>query len=516
MSDSLKISKFCRPKGTIVSLAHLINDCHMNLNAYRIISFAAAAFIAGQLVAQSPAPTTLVRANRLLDPRSGNVLSPAAMIIENGKIKEVGPPTQVQAHAPNDVKTIDLGNATLLPGLIDSHTHLLVDPITPAEAERARHYNGSFLPGLLLAIVESPSKRVLMGAQLAREDLESGITTVRNLGHSGIDGDTELRDAINAGRAPGPRILASGRKLITRGDYIQNLNPALADAILEQEFLLIDGTDRARQAVRQNEFQNVDLIKVAADENLTVPELAAVVEEAHRKHLKVAVHAVDKTSIQTAIDAGADSIEHGNEVTDEQLKQMRDKGMFFDFTPTSYGDFFTKVFQGTIAESLTMRAERLKADERNRQRYNDLAQQVLKSEFVHGFEASDNQLYNNLVQRVLKSGVKFAAGSDMGWFYPGKTRGEASISRFPTLHKAGMPSLDVIRAITTNAAEMLGWQDRIGSVEPGKFADLIAVAGDPVADITELERVRFVMKDGKVFRNELSPTLSFQTIGAEH
>ena len=481
-------------------LVHLIRNEHMNVS--RISPFAVGIFAVAQLAAQSPAPTTLIKAGRLLDPRTGNVLSPAAVLIENGKIKEVGAPAKVQA--PSGTKVIDLGNTTLLPGLVDSHTHLFVDPVTPAEAERARLYNGSFLPGLLLAIVESPSKRVLMGAQLAREDLESGITTVRNLGHSGIDGDTELRDAINAGRIPGPRILASGRKLITRGDYIENLNPALADAILEQEFLLIDGTDRARQAVRQNEFQNVDLIKVAADENLTVPELAAVVEEAHRKHLKVAVHAVDKTSIQTAIDAGADSIEHGNEVTDEQLKQMRDKGMFFDFTPTSYGDFFTKVFQGTIAESLTMRAERLKADERTRQRYKNLAQQILKSEFVHGFEASDNQLYNNLVQRVLKSGVKFAAGSDMGWYFPGKTRGQASVSRFPVLHQAGMTSLDVIRAITTNAAEMLGWEDRIGSIEPGKFADLIAVAGDPVVDIGELQRVEFVMKNGEVIKNDFA------------
>jgi imidazolonepropionase-like amidohydrolase len=218
----------------------------------------------------------LVKGGRLIDPRTGNVLSPAAVLIEGGKIKEVGSPARIQP--PAGAKTIDLGTATLLPGLIDSHTHLLVDPIGPAEVEWARHYNGAFLPGLLLAIVESPSKRVLMGAQAAREDLESGITTVRNLGHSGIDGDTELRDAINAGRVVGPRILASGRKLITRSDYVQNLNPALADAILEQEFLLIDGTDRARQAVRQNEFQNVDVIKVAADENLTVPELGAVIE----------------------------------------------------------------------------------------------------------------------------------------------------------------------------------------------------------------------------------------------
>ena len=198
--------------------------------------------------------------------------------------------------------------------------------------------------------MESPTKRVLIGAHLAREDLESGITTVRNLGHSGIDGDTELRDAINAGRVLGPRILASGRKLITRGEYLQNLNPALADAILQQEFLLIDGSDRARQAVRQNSFQKVDVIKVSADENLTVPELVAVVEESHRQHFKVAVHAVDKISIQTAIDAGADSIEHGNEVTDEQLKRMRDKGIFFDLTPTFYGSFLLKITEPSIRD----------------------------------------------------------------------------------------------------------------------------------------------------------------------
>src|SRR5947209_13441503 len=232
----------------------------------RIFLVLAVLFIAAERVAaEAPASNTLVRAGRLLDPRTRNVISPAAVLIENGKIKEVGPPSQVQTRTPANVKTIDLGNATLLPGLIDSHTHLLVDPIGPAEVEWARHYNGAFLPGLLLAIVESPSKRVLMGAQAAREDLESGITTVRNLGHSGIDGDTELRDAINAGRVVGPRILASARKLITRGSYIQSLNPALAQAILDQEFLLIDGADRARQAVRENEFQNVDLIKVTAD-----------------------------------------------------------------------------------------------------------------------------------------------------------------------------------------------------------------------------------------------------------
>ena len=434
----------------------------------------------GKLAAQLPAQATFVKAGRLLDPRTGNVLSPAAVLIEGGKIKAVGAPAQLQAHVPAGAKTIDLGGATLLPGLTDSHTHLLLDIIVPPEAEQDRHANGLFAPGMLLAIVESPSKRVLMAAQLAREDLESGITMVRNLGHSGIDGDTELRDGINAGRVLGPRILASGRKLITRGMYAQNLNPALADAILQQEFLLIDGIDRARQAVRQNEFQNVDLIKVSADENLTVPELAAVVEEAHRQHLKVAVHAVDSSSIQTAIDASADSIEHGDEATDEQLKQMKEKGIFFDLTPTFYGGGYLKIAEPTIVIPAATRTERARSAERRKQQYDEL------------------------VERVLKSGVKFAVGSDMCWSYPGKTRGQASVATFVKLRQAGMPALEVIRAVTINAAEMLGWADRIGVVEPGKFADLVAVAGDPIADITELERVRFVMKDGQVVRNDLA------------
>jgi imidazolonepropionase-like amidohydrolase len=434
-------------------------------------------FSAGQLAAQSPAPTTLVKAGRLLDPKTGNGLSPAAVLIEGAKIKQVGSPSQIGSPG---AKIIDLGNATLLPGLIDGHTHLFLDVIVSNETEQDRHWNGLFAPAMLLAIVESPSKRVLMAAQLAREDLESGITTVRNLGHSGIDGDTELRDAINAGRVPGPRILASGRKLITRGSYVQNLNPALADAILQQEFLLIDGVDRARQAVRQNEFQNVDVIKVTADENLTVPELAAVVEEAHRAHLKVAVHAIDTTSIQTAIDAGADSIEHGNEATDEQLRQIHDKGIWLILTPTFYGGGYLKIAEPMIVIPPATRAERARSAERRKQEYDQL------------------------VQRVMKSGVKFSTGSDMCWFYPGKTRGQASTATFVHLREAGMPALDVIRALTVNAAEMLGWADRIGVVEPGKFADLVAVAGDPLADITELERVRFVMKDGQVVRNDLA------------
>lgn len=461
-------------------LRQIKRDTRMKSNRifFSLVASLFTLFSSGQVVAQAPAAVTFVKAGRLLDPRTGNVLAPAAVRIEDGKIKEVGSPSQLRAHAPAGAKTIDLGRATLLPGLIDSHTHLLLDVVVPPEEESKRHENGIFVPALLLAIAESPTKRAFLGAEMAREDLESGIITVRNLGHSGIDGDTELRDAINAGRVPGPRILASARKLITRGEYVQNLNPALAESILKQEFLLIDGPESARQAVRQNIFQNVDVIKVSADENRTVPELAAVVEEAHRNHLKVAVHAIDAKSIQTAIDAGADSIEHGNEISEGQLKQMRDRGIFLDLTPTFYGGFFLKITEPSIVMSPAVHADEVSAAARGKARYEAL------------------------VQRVLKSGVKFAAGSDMCWFYPGKTRGQASTATFVNLHQAGMQPLDVIRAVTSNAAEMLGWQDRVGVIEPGKFADFIAVRGDPVADITELERVGFVMKSGEVVRND--------------
>jgi imidazolonepropionase-like amidohydrolase len=257
--------------------------------------------------------------------------------------------------------------------------------------------------------------------------------------------------------------------------------------------------------VKDDLFYDVDVIKVTVEDDTSVAEMKAIVEEAHRQNVKVAVHAVTQGSIQTAIDGGVDSIEHGNGVTDEQLKQMRDQGIFLDFTPTSYGDFFTRIFDATIAMSLQLRPQRLDSDARTRQRYNDLAQQLLQGpKFPDESDERDDRLYDSLVQRVMKSGVKFAAGTDMCWFYPGKTCGQSSVGRFTTLHLAGMPSLDVIRAITTNAAEMLGWQDRVGAIDPGKFADLVAVSGDPIADITEIERVRFVMKDGQVIRNDLA------------
>lgn len=428
--------------------------------------------------AQPPAAGSLVMAARLIDPRTGNELAPAAVLVENGRITQVGSPAQVRANAPTTVQVVDLGAATLLPGLIDGHTHLLLDVIVPQETQVKRTFNGEFEPGLLLAVAGmSPSVRVLLGAQLAREALQSGFTTARNVGHSGVDGDVALRDAIDAGRVPGPRILASGRKLIAPGEYFRSLNSAVAEPIVEQEFLLINGADSARKAVRSNIFYNVDLIKVALGDDLTPAELSAVIDEAHRQQLKVAVHATDQASIQMAIDAGADSIEHGNEVTDEQLRAMRARGIFLDLTPTFFDGFWMKVHETTVLSS-GFRAELVARDTRGRQRAAAL------------------------VRRVLNSGVRFAAGSDMCWNYPGRTRGEASATMFTALRAAGMPPLDILRAVTSNAAQMLGWQDRVGTVEAGKLADLIAVRGNPLTDISELERVGFVMKGGQIIRDD--------------
>ena len=444
----------------------------------------AAAFLVGlswvvHAHAQSAAGSTLVEAARLLDPKSGNTLAPAAVLIQGGKIKQIGIPTDLRKNMSPGTQIIDLGSTTLLPGLIDAHTHLLLDVVVPPTADSERRFNGDFVADLLLGIVESPSKRVLLGAQMAREDLEGGFTTVRNLGHSGIDGDTSLRDAVNAGRIPGPRILASGRKITSLGNYVQSLNPALADSILRQELLEVSTVDEGRRAVDENLFYDIDVIKVTLDDDgvgIDAPVMRAMVDEAHRAHKRVAVHAVSEVAIQIAIDAGADSIEHGNSATDQQLKLMREKGIFLDITPTFWSGFYSKITEPSIVRRPTPEADLTASAERRRK----------------------------FLQRILKSGVKFAAGSDMCWFYPGKTRGEASATLLANLQEAGMPTLDILRSVTVNAAEMLGWQDRVGSLEPGKFADIIAVSGDPTRDIRELERVRFVMKGGDVVKNTMA------------
>jgi imidazolonepropionase-like amidohydrolase len=427
------------------------------------------------LVCAQPAPQSksiLLKAGRILDVRTGKYVAGAGVLVENGRIKEVGPLAQVQPHAAKDALIIDLGTATLLPGLVDCHAHLLTSGTTLSPQETI----------LNAAAGMSPTARVLMGAHNAHEDLEAGFTTVRVVGHSGIDGDVSLREAINAGWLAGPRIQAAARKLAPPGGQALQLNPAVADQIVDQEFLQVGSADEARKAVREDLLYGADLIKVVADADnrfITPDEMKAIAEEAHRAKVKVAVHATTVTGIQAAIDAGVDSIEHGDDVTDEQLKLMREKGIFFDITLTFYGG-------------------RMRTMIEKRQVLPPQLQQGLKA-----YERMEAQRTPALIGRILKSGVKFTTGSDMWFDYPDKTRGQATAIMFGALKELGMTPADVIRAATVNAAESLGWQDRMGVLEPGKFADIIAVSGDPLADVTELERVQFVMKGGEIVKNAL-------------
>jgi imidazolonepropionase-like amidohydrolase len=442
----------------------------------RIFAFILLLLSSSRAPAQAAPPqakkTTLLKAGRMLDVRTGKYISNAGILVENDKIKEAGPLAQVQAHTSKDALIIDLGAATLLPGLIDCHAHLLTSgtSISPQEII------------LNAAAGMSPTMRVLMGAQNAREDLEGGFTTVRVVGHSGIDGDVSLREAINQGWVTGPRIQAAARKLAPPGGQALHLNPAIADQIVDQEFLQVAGTDSARKAVRENLLYGADLIKVVADADnrfISPDEMKAIVEEAHRAKVKVTVHATTVTGIQAAIDAGVDSIEHGNDVTDEQLKAMREKGIFLDITELSFGG-------------------RMRAMIEKQQVLSPQLQQELKA-----YEQMEAKQTPARIGRILKSGVKFTTGSDMWFDYPGKTRGQATAIMFGALKDLGVPPADVIRAATVSAAELLGWQDRVGVVEQGEFADIIAVSGDPLADVTELERVQFVMKGGEVVKNNL-------------
>jgi imidazolonepropionase-like amidohydrolase len=397
-------------------------------------------------------PVTLIEAGRVLDVRTGAYANSQGILVENGRIQEIGDFAAVRAHAPKDAAAIDLRTATVLPGLIDCHAHLLI-------AVDARFLGDA----LTVAVAQmSASQRALLGARNAR------------------NGDSALRDAINAGWIPGPRIQAATRKLAPPGGQSLPLHSAVASEITDLEFRIIAGAEDARRAVREALHEGADLIKIVVGDQpprLGVDEVKAIVDEAHRSKIKVAVHAVTAESIAISIEAGVDSIEHADEASDDQLAAMRDKGIFLGATEWTH-----EVLLGAY-KALNMTPE-----------------------FLAAFDAYYKTYSANSTRRLrsaMKLGVKIAAGSDMWFNYPGKTRGEATVMALATgLHEEGMPPADQIRAMTLSAAELMGWQDRVGSVEPKKFADLIAVAGDPLRDIGELQRVKFVMKGGRVVRND--------------
>jgi imidazolonepropionase-like amidohydrolase len=443
----------------------------------KYLTFAAVAacvlFARTPLPASAPAPkATLIRAGRLLDVKAGTYREGYGILIEGERIKEVAPFAELRARAPKEVALIDLSAATLLPGLIDAHAHLLAAMKPQWRTDEA----------ILLTTQMSPASRAYLGARLAREDLEGGVTSVRNVGHSGIDGDAALRDAIEAGWIPGPRLLAACRKISPPGGQAVEMRSEIARAAVAQDYIGVSTPDDARRAVGEILANGADFIKLVVDEEnrrLSPEVLKAAVEEAHRAKVKVAAHATGEEAIRDAVEAGVDSIEHGDDADDATLQAMHARGTFLVATVL----FSTERF-------LELRSTRLNVSDAER------------AGIAAYFDGNAKKL-TGLLARATKAGVKIAAGSDMWFLWPGRTRGEATLLELVGLGERGLSPAAALRAATIDAAELLGWQDRVGSIEPGKLADIVALEGDPLADLASLQRIGFVMKGGEVIRNEV-------------
>lgn len=409
-----------------------------------------------------------MRAARLIDGRGGPPLLNAVVLIEDNRIREVG----ANLAVPADAKVIDLGGATLLPGLIDAHTHLLTNLEGPLELEDTLIFEAAAM---------TTAKRALLGAAMARAALEAGITTARDLGNSGLNGDVALRDAIRAGWVVGPRLLAATRALSPLGgQYGPGLSPA-AQRVIDDEYAVVSGVEEARRAVRQAIYDGADCIKVIVDvgpRRLDVAELKAIVEEAHRVGRKVAAHAVTDPAIRWAVEAGVDSVEHGYRASDETLKLMAQRRVFL--VPTDW------------PMELAMKAG------------SPLLQRTPETEAeAKGAFAESSAKTRQRLLHAHRMGVRIAFGSDDYYEVPGMSRGRASLFVLRSYAAAGLPPMEVIRSVTANAAELLGLEKMVGTIEAGKFADLVAVAGNPLEDLRLLEQVEFVMKGGKVVRSEL-------------
>ena len=410
--------------------------------------------------AASAAPVAL-RCGSLLDVRTGRLQKDAVIIVINGKVNQVG--TSSSLPIPSGAPVIDLPRGTCMPGLIDAHDHLTSDP-TEAGYKRL----GVSVP-----------RQAITGAKNARVTLQAGFTTVRNLGAAGY-ADVALRDGINAGDVEGPRLFVSGPALgITGGHCDNNL---LAPEYQAKASGVADGPWAARAKVREVIKYGADVIKICASGGVmskgdlpgtpqyTLDEMTAIAEEAHKLGRKVAAHAHGTQSIKDAIRAGIDSIEHASLIDDESIALARQHGTYLVFD--IYNDDYIlqegpKV--GMLPESI----------EKERQ-----IGRVQRENF----------------RKALLGGAKIAFGTD-GGVYP---HGD-NWKQFAVMTEWGMKPIDAIRAATSVAADLLGLTRQAGSLESTAFADVIAIEGNPLDDINAMRNVRFVMKDGRVFRNDWSP-----------
>lgn len=426
-----------------------------------ILAFSIAAPAAAQQSQYAAPSPVAIRAGKVLDVRTGKYMTDQILWIENGRIKEIGSAADLEKQLPKGIQTIDLSSKTVLPGLIDCHTHLTFNPNMAGPA------------GLHV----SYPREALIGAHNARVTLEAGFTTVRNVGAHGYS-DIALRDAIKAGDVPGPRMLASGPPLsITGGHADENY---LAPQFDFSEEGVADGVDAVIAKVRQDIKYGADVIKFMATggvmsegdnpalEQFSPEEMRAIVETAHGLGRKVAAHAHGELGIKNAVLAGVDSIEHGSYIQDEEIQMMKERGTYL--VPTVYLEEWLMENINSIGLTPNM---------------IEKAQVVLpiaRKNLSHAFQ----------------SGVKVAFGTDAAVYPHGLNAHE-----FGTMVDMGLPPLLAIQAATVNAADLIGWSDRVGTLEAGKFADIIAVNGDPVANVRMLEKVSFVMKGGEVVKNQV-------------
>jgi imidazolonepropionase-like amidohydrolase len=405
-------------------------------------------------------PSIFLKAGKLLDVRKGVYIETAGIWIEGERIREVGRASDVLPHVPKEAMVIDLGGATVLPGLIDCHTHIMARmPDTP--------------DGYTLTLAtKSQAFRALEGAYNARITLQAGFTTIRDVENEGSGyADVALRDAIEQGLAEGPRMQVATRAIAAVGQYFPfGVSPDLTNFPTGAQ--MVSGVDEARRAAREQIGHGADLIKVYADwdhPTLTVEEIRVIVEEAHKQGRKVAAHATTPEGIRNAVTAGVDSIEHGHRADREDLEMMKAKGTFLVATV------------GVI--DLLVDAHKNETETPEAQKRREV--------FLAGIQQA--------VQQAMSLGVKMASGFDAS-----SPEGQGKNAyELVALHKRGVPQLEVIRAATINAAELMSWQDRVGAIEPGKFADVIAVDGDQLSDLNVLQQVKFVMKGGTIVKNPL-------------
>ena len=413
--------------------------------------------------AQTAAQVVIIRAGRLFDPTSGRMIDHPVVVISADKIQSL---SEDKAAVSPTTRIIDLGNATILPGFIDVHTHLTMN------------VGGGGYEGLGVSI----PRAALIGAKNARLTLSAGFTTVRNVGAEGYS-DVALRDAIDAGDVLGPRMQVSGPPLGISGGHCDN-------SLLPFEFHhsaegVADGEQAVMHRVREVIKYGADVIKFCASggvfskgdnpllEQYSPAEMNVLITEAHRLGRKVATHAHSSIAIKDAVRAGVDSIEHGIFIDEEGINLMKEHHTFL--VPTSYPLFWFEQHESEMR----------------------LPPWVIEKAAIIIPAAKKN------VAQAFKAGVRVALGTDAGVYPHGQNGGE-----FWSMVQLGLTPVQALQAGTVNAAELMGWSDRVGVIRPGMFADIVAVPGDPISDIHALEHVQFVMKGGVVYKDEISNSSS--------